>query len=391
MIATPPSARSIGSFLTLVILLTLLVISFWQLIITTPFGGNDFIGYWSATYLLHTGQDPYSPDLMGELQRTLTGSTLDFTIMAWNPPFLFVFLLPLAWMPFTVAKFVWLIINMFTAITAMLMLTQLYMAKEKPGARLAFIVFAFGFPPVLAGFYMGQVTFLVFWSVVASMWLINREKWFWAGTVLIFTVVKPHIAVLPVIYLLSYIAQRRQFQGWLGLAIAGFSCVILLLLFRQNLFSDLLGETTVARVSWATPTVGGILSYLQVTEAARYLILLLLPLPFYLILSPRRFTLEFSVALLTLVTVPTTFFGWSYDQTILLIPIAQVFSWLVCSRYRILIVACIVSALVINYYQRLISINEVYYVWIPIFWLFIFFLLWRSTTFIDGSHANPFM
>lgn len=391
MITTPRSAISTRSFIILIILFIILVGFIWQVVTTTPIGGNDFIGYWSATYLLHLGQDPYSPNLMGEVQRTQTGSTLDFTIMAWNPPLLFVFLLPLAWMPFTVAKFAWLMINIFSVLTAILMLTQLFMAGEKPGIQLAFILFAIGFPAVLAGLFMGQVTFLVFWSVIACMWLINKERWFWAGAVLILTVVKPHVALLPVIYLLSYMTQRRRFQGWLGLGIAGLSCVIVLLLFRQNILSDLLGETTIAQVSWATPTLGGLLSYLGITEAARYLIFLFLPLPFYLVMFPRRFTQEFSVALLTLVTVPTTFFGWSYDQTILLIPIAQVFGWLAYARNRGWIVFCIASGLVINYYQRLTSINDVYYVWIPLFWMFIFLLTWRSITFPDGSHAKSFV
>lgn len=349
------------------------------------------MGYWSATYLLHNGENPYSFELMTGVQRTQAGSSLDVTIMAWNPPVLFVFLLPLAWMSFPVAKFVWLLLSIIMVITAVLMLIQLYIMKESARIKVAFILFSIGFPAVLAGFYMGQVTFLVFWGLVACTWLIKREQWFWAGAVLILTTVKPHLVILPVIYLLIFMMQLRQFQGWTGLTFAGFACLTVLLMFRLNLIFDLFGETSVARVSWATSTIGGLLSYLGITDAGRYIILLFLPLPFFLAKFPERFSLEYSVALLTLVTVPTTFFGWSYDQTILLIPIAQVFGWFAQSKYKVLLITCIVSAIAINYYQRLAFTNDVYYVWIPLFWLLIFFIAQRSITVRKVDYVKSYL
>jgi hypothetical protein len=93
--------------------------------------------------------------------------------------------------------------------------------------------------------------------------------------------------------------------------------------------------------------------------------------------------MEFSVALLTLITVPVTFFGWSYDQTILLIPIAHIFN--MASRvnhklFNICLAIAILSALVFNYWQRLMNTNDVYYVWVPLFWCLIFGLTWYLHT-----------
>jgi hypothetical protein len=234
---------------------------------------------------------------------------------------------------------------------------------------------------------MGQVTFLVFWGLVASVWLIKKDRWFWAGAVLVLTTVKPHMVLLPVLYLLIYMTTRRQLLGWVGLISAGVVCLAVLLFFRFNLIFDLLGETSVAQTSWATPTIGGFVSYLGIRYSAHYLILLFIPLPFYLALSGQKYSLEFSVALLTLITVPTTVFGWSYDQTMLLIPIAQVFGWLARSRYKILIIGSVAVAAVINYYQRWILLNEVLYIWIPIFWCIIFYLAWHSLTSTDTQNV----
>jgi len=348
------------------------------------------MGYWSATYLLRNGQNPYSPELMEATQQTQAQSELDVTIMAWNPPFLFVFLLPLAWLPFTTAKFIWLIINIFLILTAGLMLAHLYLPSNSVRLKLIFLIFAISFPQVLSGIYMGQVIFLVFWGLVACMALIKKGQWFWAGAVLIFTTIKPHMAILSVIYLLIYMAYQRQYKGWVGLLIAGVTCMFVLFAYRSNWIYDLIGESAIAPVNWATPTIGGLLSYLGISESARYLIILLLPLPFFLAGHPTKISMECSVALLTLITVPTTFFGWSYDQTMLLIPIAQVFGWIIRSKRQMLkslTIIGITCALAINYYQRLLTINEVYYVWVPLFWWLMFGLTWYGFSSTGNDHA----
>jgi hypothetical protein len=371
----------------LFVLSTLLVLILWDLAANTHFGERDFMAYWSSAYLFQKGENPYSNELMTAVQRSEVQSTLDVTIMSWNPPFLFVFLLPLAWMSFTVAKFAWLLVNIALVVTASLMLTQVYLPAASPQTKLVFLAFALTFPGVLAGFYMGQVTFLVFWGLTACTWLIRQQRWFWAGTVLILTATKPHLTILSVLYLLVYMAKHRRWQGWIGLAFAGLTCLMVLIFFRPGILVDFQGATVVASVPWATATIGGLVGYLGISEMMRYLILLFLPLPLLLANASNRFPPEFSVALLTLITVPTTFFGWSYDQTILLIPIAQVFGWLAHSKYRLAVSLCMAGAVVINYYQRLLVINDTFYVWVPLFWWVIFALLWRTTPTSDTKHA----
>ena len=78
--------------------------------------------YWSSTYLLSHGENPYSADLMTA----------------------------------NIAEFVWLFINMILLLTAGLMLTSIYMQTASPRATL---------------------TFLVFWGLVACTALIKKEQW----------------------------------------------------------------------------------------------------------------------------------------------------------------------------------------------------------------------
>ena len=365
---------SLMLFIGIVFLLLL-----WNVTSTTTVGESDLIGYWSATYLFHNGQNPYDPKLLDFLQHVQMQTGLNYTIMAWNPPFLFVFLLPLAWLPFSTAKFAMLLMNLIIVLAASLMLSRLYLPTGNMRLTLIYLLLAISLPQVISGLYMGQVTFFVFLGLVSSMALIKKGQWFWAGAVLVLTSIKPHMAILAVIYLLIHMAQHRQYKGWRGLISASIVCVLILFAFRFSWIHDLLGETAIAPVNWATPTIGGLLSYLHISEYGRYLIVLLLPLPFLLARYQATVSMEFSVALLTLVTVPTTFFGWSYDQTILLIPIAMIFnliSRLNNKSFNFWLAMTITAAIALNYWQRLLNTNDVYYFWVPLFWCLIFGLTW---------------
>ena len=372
---------SLARWLSIVLILLLVLAAasaLWTLASTTDFGESDFMIYWAAAYLVSNGENPYNLDLIRAVQQAQPHTKPEVATIAWNPPFMFLFLLPFAWLPFLTAKFAWLITSLLLVITGALMLADVYLKTASPRVRLAFLALAVAFPAVITGLYMGQVTFLVFWGLVASLFLLKRDRWFWAGAALILTTIKPHIVVLPVLYILVYMTLQWKFNVWIGALTAAIVGLIILLTLSPELIVNPIGETSVASGRWATSTIGGLLSYLGVTEAARYLIALLLPLPFWMAKHSEKYSPELSVALLTLITVPTTFYGWSYDQTILLIPIAQAFGWLAHSKHRIAIAALMAGALLLNYLQRVLPFNEVYYVWVPLIWGLIFAATWRS-------------
>ena len=355
------------------------LVMLWNVSSKTSLGESDFIAYWSATYLLQTGQNPYDPALILSVEKAQTERVFDGAIMAWNPPPLFVFLMPLAYLSFKTAKFVWLIVNILIVLICSLMLARLYLPPGNNKLVLIYLLFTFSLPQILTGIFMGQVTFLVFLGLTVCMVLIKKEQWFWAGAVLILTTIKPHMVVLPMLYLLIYMAQRRQYKSWIGLIAAGLTCLVILFIFRPHWVYDLLGEMAIVPVHIVTPTIGGLLSYWGMPDATRYIIIFLLPLPFILARYQVAIKIELAVALLTLITVPTTFFGWSFDQTILLIPIAQVFGWMAISKHKITntwFVIAIITSLVATYVQRVFNSNDVYYVWVPLFWWIIFGVGW---------------
>ena len=360
-----PIRKNIPAWLPigLVVFLTLVCLVFlWKASISTNLGATDFRAYWSATYLLHKGLNPYDPALIRGVEIAQTHIFTEATLMAWNPPFLYVFLLPLAWLSFPIAKSIWLIINIVLVLAAILMLARIYLLPGNQKALIIFVLLALSLPQLISGIVIGQVVFLVFIGLVACILLIKKEQWFWAGAVLILTLIKPHIVLLPLIYLLLYMAKRRQWKGWLGLICAGIACLVVTTLFRPEWVSDLIGELAISPVHMATPTIGGLLVHFGAGDIVRYMIILLLPLPFILLSHQSTLKMELAVAVLTLITVPTTFYGWSFDQVILLIPISQVFSWMARSRNKSInawMAVGIGISLLITYIQRFQNANDV--------------------------------
>lgn len=366
-------------YLLIVIGLFFCLTALWRASSTSSLGSSDFFGYWSATHLIAHGENPYDIDSMREVQRNIpTG--LEEVIMAWNPPLLFVFLLPLGWLSFSCAKFIWLAVNIGVFLTAALMLAQLYIPATRATARLLFLIFAVFMPQAISSLFMGQVTFLVYFGLVLSLVFLSKERVFWAGAALIFTLIKPHLVVLALVYLFVWMARKRQFIGWVGLVLAGLICMVILFSIRPLWVMDLIGELKISPVNWFTPTVGGLMSYLGVSDAFRSLIFFLLPLPVYLAWFRPNLDAKSVVAFLTLLTVPLTFFGWSYDQVILLIPIAQLFAWVSLSegkthkRWFSILLALPVFAYYIHFS---LTQNDLYLIWFPFSLWIVYYLAWR--------------
>jgi hypothetical protein len=359
-------------------MLLFVILWLWQLGMTTDIGKGDFLSYWSALHLITNGENPYSPDLMLELQRTQIGTTWDYPIMTWNPPSLFALLLPLGWLSFPLAKSVWLIANFAIVLTGITILSRIYLPTNNFKLVIAFLIFSMVFPHTLLGLLMGQIVSLVFLGLVLSLHWARQERWFLVGVALFLTSIKPQLVILALIYLLARFTKERRLQVWQGLIATGLLSAVILFFLRPEWIVDYLAIQALAPATWATPTIGGLLSFFQITENARYLILLLLPLPMFVAFYSSKLPLETTVAGLTLITIPLTFFGWSYDQIMLLLPIAQMFAWLALlknGKLNTLFTSLTVLFLSVNYYQRLQNGNEVFYVWIPIFWALLYGLV----------------
>lgn len=75
--------------------------------------------------------------------------------------------------------------------------------------------------------------------------------------------------------------------------------------------------------------------------------------------------------MILLVSLPTSIFGWSYDQVILIFPLMQMAVWVVEGELEIAHASLVVFSLVlydaVMLYLRIAQTpNELYYFWVPI-------------------------
>jgi hypothetical protein len=283
-------------------------------------------------------------------------------------------MLPLAWIPFQVARCVWLLVNVLLILVSCLMLGLTYLPRERVAPLLVYYLVMSFFSPMLLAILTGQITFLVVFGVAASLFLIKRERWFWAGAALILTSVKPHLVILVGPYLMFYMAVRRKWAGWLGLGVAGVTCLMILFILRPSWIVDFSALLDAPPTNWATPTIGGFLSFYGAGPWVRYIgtgFLLLLPL---FLRQSEFISLETAVSVLILVTIPMTFFGWSYDQSLLLVPIAQIVGWLFgplrSALGRWVLSVSMIVTVTVNMAQRAAAAKtrECYFFWVPLVW-----------------------
>jgi hypothetical protein len=353
----------------------------------TRIGTCDFGAYWSASYLFSRGENPCSASNMLAVERTHVKPSRDRAMMAWNPPTLWVFLLPLAQLSFDTARAVWLLTNIGLLAISCLMLQRVYFPDTPMWVLVVFYSIVVLFGPVLIAILYGQVVFLVLFGIAAALFLIQRQKWWVAGLVVILTTPKPHLAMLSVPYLMSYLALRRRWRGWLGLGTAGVACLLVLFALRPSWMLDYAAYLDAPLTEWKTPTIGGVMRAAGVGRWAQFVGLGLLVLLPVMLWDPQHPEPEEAVSLLTLVTVPSTFFGWSYDQSLLIVPIAQVVGWLsepeVSLASRLLVGALALAISVASLRHRVVAASEAEFLWVPLAWGGVYALAWTVTN--EGS------
>jgi hypothetical protein len=170
--------------------------------------GGDFVTYWAAAHLAWTGHPaaPYDLATITALEHASVplpdGAILPFF---YPPPWLLL-ILPLAWMPYTVAWFA------FCFVTAMPLICFAWRLLPEMRMRMAI----FGFPIWSVVGLTGQNGFFSGSCYAAFAVLLDTQP-FWAGVAVGFLVCKPQLAVGAGVALLA----GRRWKAVAGAAVSG--------------------------------------------------------------------------------------------------------------------------------------------------------------------------
>jgi len=354
----------------------------WQLvdllrdIATQQLSIDDFAEYWAAARLHLTGGNPYSPEQMMAIQKSI-GWQHDMPVILWNPPWTLPFILPFGLPAYTIARLLWLIFHLALVIFCSDCLWRFYGGMTKY-RWLAWVV-GTTFVPTLFALRMGQIGPMILFGVVTFLYFEQRQQLFLAGAASVMVAIKPHLLYLFWPALLFWAMDRRNWPLLLGGLTAGLMATVIPLIFNPSVINQYLNLTTnQPPFYWATPTLGALLrlffgiekNWLQFMPSVAGL------LWFSLYWLKRRSAWDWreQIPLLLLVSVVTTSYCWSFDQVILLPAVIQATTWIFHGSGRILITMTILAYLIINVLAVIINFMHFGQIW----------GIWMAPTFLLG-------
>jgi hypothetical protein len=199
-----------------------LVVSLTTPLFTSEFGG-DFGLFWTAARLLLAGRlsDAYHMPALAQAWHPLVAGAAgvpDMPPPAPYPPFFFALLVPLTWIPASIAYAVWVGLS----IAAVALVARRYGPTGSWGRWLRPLL-VLTFWPLLWGICLGQpIAFLLYaFQAAYDAWRARHD--FRSGLWLSLLLVKPQYVLFLVLVLLG----KRRWAALCGLAVAGVTCVAL--------------------------------------------------------------------------------------------------------------------------------------------------------------------
>ncbi len=296
-------------------------------------GIRDFIEYWAASRLLAQGGNPYSPEALLAVQHT-AGWSGSAPLIMWNPPWSLVFTLPFGFFDFTVGQFFWLMFHVWLVLISAQCLWQIY-GKSSQGSRLPWLL-AFTFVPTVFVLIIGQITPLVLAGVTSFIYFEDKQKKLAMGVALVVLSIKPHLLYLFWIFLLLWVIEKQLLRLGLGAVLAGLIAALLPLLFNPKVYSEyvaLYGISGILKpLDWPAPTLRNLLRlFLGVNDR-------------WVQFAPTAIAIAWAfhhwrrykhgwnwrdqVPIISVVSVASSIFVWTYDQVVLLPAILEGAAWI---------------------------------------------------------------
>lgn len=294
---------------------------------------TDFVEYWAAARLILAGDNPYSPEKMLHLQRSV-GWKKDSPLLMWNPPWVLFFLLPFGFFNYQTGLLAWLMFQTFIILFCARRLWHLYGGAPKH-YRIAWLI-SLSFLPTLFVLALGQIGPMVLLGVVAFLHFQEMNRWRYAAAALILILVKPHLIYLFWLALALWIWSKRRWHFLCWMVVLLISATLIPFILNPSIFAHYLELYQLSNVTrpfdWETPTMGRALRALL---GDKHLFLQLLPsmfASFWFFLYWKRHQTDWDWAeempLLLLVSLSTTFFSWTFDLVVLLPAVLQAAIWL---------------------------------------------------------------
>ena len=345
---------------------------------------GDFRPYWSSSYLFLHQKDFGNPELIDNIERSLTDWHEPFTMHAWFAPTGNLILIPFTFFDFSTASYYWLITNI-----GILFLSSILLWQGPKSSVWLSIFTTFFFCMTLISLICGQVNTLEVLGLALFLTCMRKEKFLFAGISLGLTTIKPHLVILTLPILLLSLVRRKQWR-----VLAGFSGIMLIALaFLTAIYPPWLssfwhllsfGMGTVRQ----TPTINGLLVLMGSYTLGKWIWLIILGVAIFIWWNNKN-SIDYRtmIDITLLVGLFIAPIGWSYDQIMLLLPILSIFEKMendrVGKREKRLVFEAMIGINALLYYQRTLEISDAWFFWTPLAIALIYY-------FVFLKHRKPF-
>ncbi len=180
---------------------------------------SDFGYYWIGSRMMLEGQDPYDPAQWVPFAQSYNASTESVISFAYPMPMILLFM-PLAALDLGPAAVIWVALMGLMVGSSVILLLRRFERRRSIAIYLPLIAGMLLFRPVVTTFYHGQMTGLIFFTLVLSAALIDRGKWKSGAAVLALLIIKPQVG-LPLMGLAGlWFIMRRRWQALMAEVLA---------------------------------------------------------------------------------------------------------------------------------------------------------------------------
>ena len=191
--------------------------------------GVDFRGYYAAARVLLTGGNPYDYHLVARVLREVTGEMGNNPY--YYPPWFAWLFIPLAYLPFQIARAVWMTFNVILWNLGLWQLGKIVGWPERGWRRYTLFTLA-TFSLAWITWRYEQAGILVFVMLVALVLSIQKQNWIWSGIWLALLLVKPNVTLIVVAGISLWLFRKGQ-----GRAVLVMMLTILVLLAVSTLIT----------------------------------------------------------------------------------------------------------------------------------------------------------
>jgi Glycosyltransferase family 87 len=292
----------------------------------------DFVQYWSAGRQVLDGRNPYDPDELFALQRSMYD--VRKTVMMWNPPWALPLTLPFAALHWRLAQLLWFVMQLTAVLLSADLLWRIYGGAER--YRWVSWLVALTFAPTMFLLLLGQISGLPLLGIAGFLYYIRKDRPALAGCCSVLTAIKPHLLPLFALALVLESTHRRSIRNAIATGAGILAALSLIpLLCNSQVWSQYFeamrlppSATLETMQEFEHPTMGYALRLLIPGQpfAAQFIPALVASLTFvvYWLVRRRSWQWEREMPLLVLVSLVSAVYGaWAFDLVILLVPIVQ--------------------------------------------------------------------